>query len=746
METPLIQYTPSMLFCPRMSVQWSTRGGLEILDQSATKVTVRSGNGTTYADKYSKYSNGELRLFVDRTDVASEDCECAQLCDPVARFYLYFKKRFDIDDNPINGPECANAGDTVTFSVEPWNSLMLYGDYDSYVWTVEPSDYVKEGSQFYSADHSSTTFTLKDGLVSVDGLKLTCKICSVTDDVNEKTLSDKPKKPTIYLVEGDSETLVSDSRICLPANATKMVLRISDYNPAFDYNLSVSGWRCSNLGDGKYSFMVAGGDNELKLQLNGGCGSQTFIYKVSRSLSDDLKVADNCFTPGDTVNLMFSGVGQSLDVRWSFADGEHNGWDIESGDITMPTAKVGTAPVNVLVNSAVCNVSESLPLTLYVPPVAPVLVDEYSYSCLDYEVNDKFMMAVKDDAATSSWTWFAASNNFKFTTAESSSKDGLSVVATPTYKSSYSTKITVTAVGYEGCADKEVSTSFYVSPVFAKPTISYTSDGCDSPGSTKVFTVSSSSAPKPPFYVWDFGGMVDTYGCTGYQRTDKKSLSLYSPGKDGVSVVSVRPYGKCNDRVASATTASDSVSFSHKFTVIADVEYDVDYKEYSYSFKVRSGDLDLNEINSFSWKIDGVEVLNKKFGSGMVDDKTTGDSICVLATFAYGDEGCVDTYEYHIVLSEDADNSIGNKSLRLTGKATKLKVFPNPVENVATVQMVHDGAYNINVYSKNGVLLLSEFGEGSIAHIDVSSLKPDLYVCVVEQSGITASKIFRIKR
>lgn len=723
------------------TVRWYTRGGLEIVDWTPTKVTVKSGNGTTYAEKYSKYSNGELQLWVDRTDVASEDCECAQLCDPVAKFYLYFKKSFDIEGNPINGPECANAGDTVTFSVEPWNSLMLYGnDSEYYVWTVEPSDYVLDGSQFYSADHSSTTFTLKKDLASVDGLNLTCKICSVTDDVNVKALSDKPKEPTIYLVDGDTETLVVDNRICLPANATKMVLAISDYNPAFDYSWDVSGWRCSNLGKGVFTFSVAGGDKELKLKLNGGCGSQTFIYNVSRSLSDGLKVAENCFTPGDTVRLMFSGVGQSLDVRWSFADENHNGWEIESGDVTMPTVKVGTAPLKVLVSSAVCKVGESLPFTLYVPPSTPVLVGDYS--CLDYAANEDFKMSVKDDAATSSWIWSAS--NFKFEADESSYKDGLAVVATPTYKSRYSSSIKVTAVGFEGCKDMEVSTSTSVAPTFAKPVLTHTGD-CGTPGAESVFSVSSSSSPSPQYYIWDFGGMVDSDGNTGNIKTSKASLALSSLGKEGCSVVTVRPYGRCNDIVASSTTAYDSVCYSHKLELSTEVYYDAFTENYAYNFKIKGGQISASEIKSYSWKIDGVEVSTSKRCSGDLAGYSASDSLHFQFIFTYGEDACVDLFDYYYPLNTVEINSIANKSLKFSGDDA-FRIYPNPIECVANIQMVTEADFAVSIYNKAGVLLLHQTGEGSVASLDLSSLKPDVYVCKIEQSGVSSSKILRIKR
>lgn len=717
---------------------------MEILKQTATSVTVCSSKGTTYKDSYSRYSDGYLKLTVDRTKSATGDCECAPLCDPEARFYLYFSKIYDIEDNPINGPDCANAGDTVTFSVEPWASLMRYYYFGGYEWTVEPSEYVEEGSQFFSADKSSTTFTIKKGISSIDGLKLSCKICPATNDVNTKTLSDKPGEPTLYLIGDDnSETLVTDNRICVPANASSMKLRIANYTSGIGYRWDAGTWMCTDMGDGLYNFKITKGEKQIALKLDAGCGSQSFAYNVSRSLVDGLYVTDlddnRCFSPGTEVTLKIYGGGEGLELRWDYATNEHNGWTLNAGDDVMPTAHVGSGPLTVKVHSAVCNVSDEKTYTLNVPPHTPEFAADYS--CLELGSADSFTFALNDDPGAESWKW--SSQQWTLVEQESSAKTGISMTATPTSSSMETSYITVTAKGYEGCVGKTATKT--IGLLYSKPDLSHTGD-CTAPGGSAVYTISTPASYAPASYVWNFGGMTDAKGKKLYSSTKIQSFELTSPSTEGIYTVSVRPFSTCNEKYAEETTATESIDFSHKFKVSGVVEYNDDDEYYEIEFKLKKNSLPTNQISSVLWVING-KTYEMKHVPFDLSNYSEGDTIRYSAVATYGSEGCTDTYEGYVLVNFPSSNdAIGNKSLDLDEPADLFRLYPNPTNGILNISISdEESVFSVRIYDTNGNLLLSQKCAGPQAKIDVSSLTPSVYLCAVEYDGDAQGKLFRIK-
>lgn len=726
------------------TVSWSTSGGMEIVEQSATSATVCSRKGTTYNDSYSRYSDGYLVLTVDRTKGATGDCECAPLCDPKARFYLYFRKIYDIGGNPINGPDCANAGDTVTFSVEPWASLMRYHYFDGYEWTVEPSEYVEDGSQFFSADRSSTTFTIKKGISSIDGLKLSCRICAATGDMNTKTLSDKPGEPALYLVgEDKSETLVTDNLICVPANASSMTLRIANYAAGIDYKWDAGTWICTDMGDGLYSFKITKGEKRISLKLDAGCGNQSFAYNVSRSLVDGLYVTDlddnRCFTSGSDVTLKIYGGGEGLDLRWDYATEVRNGWTLNAGDAVMPTAIVGNGPLTVKVHSAVCNASDVKTFTLNIPPNTPEFADDYS--CLEIGSADSFAFSVKDDPGAESWEW--TSSRWSFETQSDTGKDGLSVTATPSSSYMSTSYFTVNAKGYAGCGSKSAEQTVRLQ--YAKPALSYSGD-CTAPGGAAVFSVTPPESYAPSYYVWDFGGMTDSDGKQSYVYTAKQSFELTAPAEEGTYTVTVRPSSICNTRNAEATTATKSVEFSHKFKLSTNLAYDDEYEDYAIEFKIKKGVLSATQITDIKWVVNGVPYPARSVLIP-ISQFADGDTVAVAAVVTYGSSGCSDAYDgYTIVRYPSSSDAKGNKSLSLGDSTGFFKLYPNPTDGILNVSIDDDeSAFYVRIYDTSGNLLLSRKCIGPDDIVDVSSLPPSVYICAVEYNGDSQGKLFRIK-
>jgi len=67
-------------------------------------------------------------------------------------------------------------------------------------------------------------------------------------------------------------------------------------------------------------------------------------------------------------------------------------------------------------------------------------------------------------------------------------------------------------------------------------------------------------------------------------------------------------------------------------------------------------------------------------------------------------------------------------------------LFPNPVEDLLTVQASFTGSYLVEITSMNGQLIHSEEMEGAIHQLDLSSFQKGVYLITIRSKDFVATR------
>lgn len=118
------------------SATWNIYGGLTLISQNDSSITVKCADGKSYNTKYSKYSSARItvsasKLIDDEIPEGYEDCAAYSDCNPDYSTGIHIYKTFDWSSNAIVGNDCITAGDSITFSVAPWVSLLYVAGGDT---------------------------------------------------------------------------------------------------------------------------------------------------------------------------------------------------------------------------------------------------------------------------------------------------------------------------------------------------------------------------------------------------------------------------------------------------------------------------------------------------------------------------------------------------------------------------------------------------------------------------------------
>jgi uncharacterized protein (TIGR02145 family) len=84
-------------------------------------------------------------------------------------------------------------------------------------------------------------------------------------------------------------------------------------------------------------------------------------------------------------------------------------------------------------------------------------------------------------------------------------------------------------------------------------------------------------------------------------------------------------------------------------------------------------------------------------------------------------------------------------SIHSVSPASKLQIYPNPVNNILTVKSIYPGRHTIEIISLNGQILYTNKTEGSTLQIDLSSLQKGIYIITVRsRDQIWQKKIIKL--
>lgn len=215
---------------------WSVSGGIEVVDSTDTEITIRCKSGNSYTTKYSKYAYGEIVIHAKKVEEeVSEECASCEMqdCNPYYKASINIYKTFDWSGNKIVGDNCISAGDSVTYSVAPWISLLYYTS-NEYYWNI-PED-LRASDLYYSADGSSVTFVASE---NIEGQTISVEIGKYNLDSGQDALTLTTSRDIdIPQIDG----MIECSYYCLPFKTDTFTLIINNASEDALYEWDVLSW------------------------------------------------------------------------------------------------------------------------------------------------------------------------------------------------------------------------------------------------------------------------------------------------------------------------------------------------------------------------------------------------------------------------------------------------------------------------------------------------------------------------
>ena len=196
-----------------------------------------------------------------------------------------------------------------------------------------------------------------------------------------------------------------------------------------------------------------------------------------------------------------------------------------------------------------------------------------------------------------------------------------------------------------------------------------------------------------------------------YLWNNNKSTPGLSGITKGVYTVTVTDNNACN------TVAIDSViEYPEILTGQITGQTNVNTSElHVYSVLEKSTSI-------FSWNLRGGNIISGQ-GTNSINVKWDSTGLGLVSIVETDEHGCYgDTVRLEI--------QIGTTGLRDPFKS-KLRIYPNPTDDVLTIETNRLGQYNIYITSLNGQLLFNSTVEGPTHQIDLSTLQKGLYFITV---------------
>jgi hypothetical protein len=114
-----------------------------------------------------------------------------------------------------------------------------------------------------------------------------------------------------------------------------------------------------------------------------------------------------------------------------------------------------------------------------------------------------------------------------------------------------------------------------------------------------------------------------------------------------------------------------------------------------------------------------------------IDEMPTLSEVCVW-TLPFPPEGVeIDTTDSpNVCFETDCDGSCAATGINVNSQSG-LSIYPNPTNNILTVETEQSGQLSIQITSLNGRLLYSDKNEGPTHQIDLSSFRKGVYIITI---------------
>ena len=718
-------------------ITWQIEGGLTLISKNDSSISVQCATGESYNTKYSKYSSA--KIYVSASKLLDEDIpdgceECAAYsdCNPDYSTSVYIYKTFDWSGNAIVGNDCISAGDSVTFSVAPWVSLLYVAGGDTYYWNIPDS--LIDSDLYYSADGSSVTFVASE---NIEGQTISVEI--------GKYNLDSGQDPLTFMLGNDVpdpeiDGMINDA-MCLPFDTETATIEITNAISSASYSWDLKTWEIygQNENGSIISFYPEDNAQTIRLDVSGGCSNKTFIYDINRSLTEDSEIVthnDNpyCITANTYQEFYIENVPTGTEMTWSV---EGDGWEITEAESikARPYISVGTSVGIVTTYCTKCD-SPVIIDTFYIAPNE--IGDIIGENCLS--LNDTTEKIYYTDAIdnTDYYEWeYPSSWTIKGDTISNSITlvpDGLSVDT-----------IKVRAVG---CSTSEWSYIAVKAAYDAPLGIEY--PDCINIGIQSTFILSvieDDSIAETIEYEWDLSTLGEVI--MSYDEYNKQILVL-SDGTIGDHIISVRPKNSCGENSAFVDTISLTANFS-LYTYLRSAKYGRYIEIYED---------EVEDAVSFAWYINGILAQNNTmmYFSFVESDETFGPYYEKGTAFVivYYSNGCKTkmSIEWDDTTTAKAAFTIANSTSEYTLKSTNLNeintvndfvIFPNPAQNRITISIPeHKLDGTLCITNMSGIIYYMQHNIKSDISIDIADYESGNYIISYILNGnVSSQKIIK---
>lgn len=690
-------YTLTSVLFPidSLEVHWTAEGGIKIVSQDENKVTFRAADGESYEKNYARYAPGYIYLHVSFPRTLPEECQDCSLANyyknssPWRRVKVY--KTFDYGGNEIIGPSCISAGDSITFSVAPWVS-MIEDNHDQYNWIIP--DELRESPLYYSSDKSSVTFVASG---NVEWQTVKCEIGKYnfgTQTPLEASLSEEAADP---IING-----VASGALCVPVNSDTVTFRITNAVDGYNYIWNIRPWQIisqSESGDVITFRPTDNVKNWLYLTVSGGCKERTLQREVGRSFSTDSQIEavgyDDCLPAGKEIRFRVSDAPQGVDVSWNVSG---SGWSLNSADSINPQPYIlsGAEHGLVTVESYKC-ASSSISRTFSIAPDVPSKIS--GDKCLAAGTSDVRTYSVNPVANADSYEWVYPSG---WTPVGSVDGNSISLQTA----ANIGGLLKVRALGCD-TSEWRIDTV----KVQRQRIDDILFDGCLNIRTTGYAIFYLSNHSEDDFYEWNFPNSF-AYR-TNYLTNNHDSVRVYYRGAPGIYEVSVTPSYSCGNAgtvyktidMTTSATLSKSVNARKVITISLD---DDTYADLSLSIE---------------WR------LNGQYGTILGQDV---QSITISTRDEYHDAG---TLWCKLTNNESGcitwiSESWGEKDFASVNKSLTTDIDVDVVSTSGDVTVSlpdSDDTARLTVYRSDGVAVLSCDVNGS-ASVSLSALQKGIYI------------------
>lgn len=748
---------------------WTYQGGIVINSGAGTNsVSVVPEIGTDYAGQYSKYAKGKL-VAKCRVKYAYtypvEDCTTHVITNKLFEYYVDYSTEIEIRKtfsslagNAIVGPKCISPGTDVTFSVAPWVSQYMLSEVgiDSYTWDVPQG--VNAGDKYYSADHSSITFTAgaQEGIEGKT-IKVNMGACN----------SSTTQLPLELTLRQEIPTPVITPTSCLPGDIQEAYFSIQNPIAGVEYTWTVDeNWEILNANNQKVSSFVTEMGEPVKIRTDKnnpatiyveasytggtGCKSVSSTTRIKRRLDPafskiTMSSLSSCFVPGDEVTFTLNNAPSPAQFNWD----KPVGWnykdptDINKSIITLIPTATATGQGEVKVSADGCEpVYENGELVIDYSTIKvnlkpgdanPITISGASF-CIDRNGEYTFSTTAVSPVAQS-YNWVFGSG----WTGISIAPDQLSATATAT--GDVIGTVTVTPLGTSVDCVGGTATAIVSYPP-EKPVVQYTISGgksCINTGLSDIVTLSVVT-PKPgETYQWSYGNL-------GSGATTGSSINATTSGVEGAY----------NVFVTAQPTSSVCSSTTNKTSDPSQITID------GYDFTVQRSDFKgkyyyiINGTNGWNagsmtyvWMLDGQQVTDLDYPRSTDEDLTSTYSDLLTSTSTHtftvtitGANECTTTR----VLGGPNGYNMVNQGLRSATagisetQLTDVTIYPNPATNEVNISFSEGNATEITMIDMKGNIVEKLTTKESNATIDISDLVVGNYIITLSRDGKSISK------